>query len=97
MLKAFHRAPRRLLGVVAFSVLMALPATLSAAEPEADDRLAIDDPGLATMQLKSLLKGVLFWPLVIGYGERPTKKEVNAIVKSGVRMFLDHYAGKQPI
>lgn len=42
MLKAFSRAPRRLLGVVAFSMLMALPTTLSAAEPEADDRLAID-------------------------------------------------------
>ncbi len=42
MLKAFHRAPRRLLGVVACSVLMALPTTRVAAEPEADDRLAID-------------------------------------------------------
>ena len=42
MLKAFQRAPRRLLGVVAFGVLMALPTTLSAAEPAADDRLAID-------------------------------------------------------
>lgn len=62
----------------------------------ADGSLAVDDPELAIMQLKSLLKGVLFWPLVIGYGERPTKKKVNAIVKSGVRMFLDHYAA-QPL
>lgn len=57
----------------------------------ADGRLVVDDPGLATMQLKSLLKGLLFWPLVIGYGERPTKKKVNDIVHGAVRMFLDHY------
>jgi TetR/AcrR family transcriptional regulator of autoinduction and epiphytic fitness len=56
-----------------------------------DGRLAVDDPSLATMQLKSLLKGLLFWPLVIGYGERPTKKKVDVIVHGAVRMFLDHY------
>ena len=56
-----------------------------------DGRLVVDDPSLATKQLKSLLKGLLFWPLVIGYGERPTKKTVNAIVHGAVRMFLDHY------
>lgn len=57
----------------------------------ADDRLTVDDPVLATMQLKSLLKGLLFWPLVIGYGERPTKKETGTILNGAVRMFLDHY------
>ena len=42
MLKARYRAPRKLLGVVACSVLMALPTTRAAAEPEANGRLAID-------------------------------------------------------
>ena len=57
----------------------------------ADGRLNVDDPDMAAMQLKSLLKGLLFWPLVIGYGERPTKKKVNAIVNGAVQMFLNHY------
>ena len=56
-----------------------------------DGRLVADDPGLAAMQLKSLLKGLLFWPLVLGYGEQPTKKKTNDIVNGAVRMFLDHY------
>jgi TetR/AcrR family transcriptional regulator of autoinduction and epiphytic fitness len=58
----------------------------------ADSRLVVEDLHLATMQLKSLLKGLLFWPLVIGYGKRPTKKQVNSIATGSVRMFLDHYA-----
>lgn len=58
----------------------------------ADGRLVVEDPHLATMQLKSMLKGLLFWPLVIGYGERLTKSQVNAIATGAVRMFLDHYA-----
>ena len=58
----------------------------------ADGQLVVEDPHLATMQLKSLLKGLLFWPLVIGYGKRPTKKQVNTIATGAVRMFLDHYA-----
>jgi TetR/AcrR family transcriptional regulator of autoinduction and epiphytic fitness len=58
----------------------------------ADGRLVVEDPEMATMQLKSMLKGLLFWPLVIGYGKRPTKKQVNAIATGAVRMFLDHYA-----
>lgn len=57
----------------------------------ADGRLVVDDPEFAATQLKSLLKGTLFWPLVIGYGERPSKKKLNAIVRESVRMFLDHY------
>ena len=57
----------------------------------ADGRLRVGDLGLATMQLKSLLKGLLFWPLVIGNAERPTKTKVNAVVQGAVRMFLDHY------
>ena len=58
----------------------------------ADGRLVVEDPGLATMQLKSLLKGLLFWPLVIGYGKQPSKKQINSIATGAVRMFLDHYA-----
>ena len=56
-----------------------------------DGRLGVDDPALATMQLKSLLKGLLFWPLVIGYGERPTEKKADTMVSGAVQMFLDHY------
>jgi TetR/AcrR family transcriptional regulator of autoinduction and epiphytic fitness len=58
----------------------------------ADGRLVVEDTHMATMQLKSLLKGLLFWPLVIGYGKRPTKKEVNTAATGAVRMFLDHYS-----
>jgi TetR/AcrR family transcriptional regulator of autoinduction and epiphytic fitness len=57
-----------------------------------DGQLVVEDPQLATMQLKSMLKGLLFWPLVIGYAKRPTKKQEKAIVTGAVRMFLDHYA-----
>ena len=57
----------------------------------ADGKLVVEDPSLATKQLKSLLKGLLFWPLVIGYGKRPSKKQVNKIATDTVRMFLDHY------
>jgi len=58
----------------------------------ADGRLAVEDQQVATMQLKSLLTGLLFWPRVIGYGKRPKKKQVAAIATGAVRMFLDHYA-----
>lgn len=61
----------------------------------ADGRLGVEDPHLATMQLKSLLKGLLFWPLVIGYGKRPTKKQINKIATDTVQMFLDHYEKKR--
>jgi TetR/AcrR family transcriptional regulator of autoinduction and epiphytic fitness len=60
-------------------------------EASDDGRLAVGDPELATMQLMSLLKGLLFWPLVIGYGERPGKKQESDIVDGALRMFLDHY------
>jgi TetR/AcrR family transcriptional regulator of autoinduction and epiphytic fitness len=67
------------------------PITRWTKEAAADGRLVVDDPYLATRQLKALLKGQLFWPLVIGYEKRPTKKQVNKIATDAVRMFLDHY------
>lgn len=59
-----------------------------------DGRLDIDDPQLAAAQLKSLLKGLLFWPVVTGYKKRPSKKETESIVVGAVRMFLDHYSSR---
>jgi TetR/AcrR family transcriptional regulator of autoinduction and epiphytic fitness len=67
------------------------PLSLWIKAASADGRLAVDDPELATMQLKSLLKGLLFWPSVIGYGETLAAEKVNTIVQGAVRMFLDHY------
>jgi TetR/AcrR family transcriptional regulator of autoinduction and epiphytic fitness len=57
-----------------------------------DGRLIVEDPHMATMQLKSLLKGLLFWPLVMGYQKPPGKKQVDTTATGAVRMFLDHYA-----
>ena len=57
----------------------------------ADGRLEVDDPQLAMMQLKSVLKGLLFWPAVIGYGEEKSRSEVSKVLSSAAEMFLDHY------
>ncbi len=42
MVNAVRTAPWKLIGIVALGVAVAIPTTLSAAQPEPDDRLAID-------------------------------------------------------
>ncbi len=57
-----------------------------------DGRLDVDDPGFATEQLLSLLKGFLFWPAIIGFRETPGEEERKRVIAAAVDMFLARYA-----
>lgn len=56
-----------------------------------DGRLQVTDPQLASLQLMSLLKGVLFWPRAMSAQPALSKKQQGDIIASAVDMFLDHY------
>ncbi|ASJ70914.1 TetR/AcrR family transcriptional regulator [Granulosicoccus antarcticus] len=56
-----------------------------------DGRLQIEDPRLATQQLLSLLKGILFWPQAMSMQGAVSMKAQTTVIASAVDMFLDHY------
>lgn len=56
-----------------------------------DGRLDIDDPTMATHQLLSLLKGLLFWPQAMSMQGAVSRKTKTKVIASAVDMFLDHY------
>lgn len=56
-----------------------------------DGRLQVEDPQLASLQLMSLLKGVLFWPRAMSMQSAVSKQQQVQIIASAVDMFLDHY------
>jgi len=59
----------------------------------ADGRLDIPSAAipLACNQFTSLIKGALFWPLVSGYGGKPSKAECDAVIDGAVNLFLSFY------
>ncbi|MCP5071484.1 MAG: TetR/AcrR family transcriptional regulator [bacterium] len=58
--------------------------------------LAVSDPEAAAHQLVALLKGPLFWPVVMGIFKPPPAKRRLAIVEQAVGMFLAAYAPGGP-
>ncbi len=56
-----------------------------------DGRLQVEDPQLASLQLMSLLKGMLFWPRAMSMQSALSKKQQSKVIGSAVDMFLDHY------
>lgn len=57
----------------------------------ADGRLKTDDPGFATQQLESLIKGAAFWPQV-AMGQPPLDADQQQrVAESAVEMFLRFY------
>ena len=57
----------------------------------ADGRLQVKDPQLASLQLMSLLKGILFWPRAMSMQSALSKQQQSQVIDSTVDMFLDHY------
>ncbi len=59
-----------------------------------DGRLEGADIDFATTHLHALVKGVYFWPVLIGYSEPPADDERRRYIESTVEMFLHHYEVK---
>lgn len=58
-------------------------------------KLDVPDPELAAKQFKGLLSTFTFWPQVMGRKPRVSAQEQEAVVRSTVSMFLDHYRAAQ--
>ena len=57
-----------------------------------DQRLDVSDPLRAAKQFNGLLNAFAFWPQIVGSDPPLSRRQSEAIVKSAVSMFLDHYA-----
>ncbi len=57
-----------------------------------DGKLKVASSELAANQFVSLLKGALFWPLMMGMSRQASKAEQEAVIQGAVQMMLDHYA-----
>lgn len=56
-----------------------------------DGRIRRTDVGVAFDQLHSLVKGVCFWPQLLGFAPGITDEEKTRLADESVAMFLDHY------
>lgn len=59
-----------------------------------DGRIHSDNPGLASSQFLSMLKGRCFWPQIINRMPMPSAAEQTELVESCIAMFLSHYQPK---
>ena len=57
----------------------------------ADGKLKSSDIELATEHLYALIKGLFFWPVLVGYAEPPRGDAQTRYIESTVEMFLKHY------
>ncbi|RCS51928.1 TetR/AcrR family transcriptional regulator [Bremerella cremea] len=55
-------------------------------------RLTKSDPILVARQLRGMLDTFAFWPQILGSEPPLTKKQQTEIIRSTVRLILDHYA-----
>ena len=55
-------------------------------------RLSIDNHPRAAAQFFSLIKGEVFWPMIIMGQEQPSSEDINDICVKAVDMFLSYYA-----
>ena len=65
-------------------------------EETARGRLAVPDADLdlACLQLTEMLKGPLFWPLLMGFRDAPSEAEIARVVDDAVTMFLARYGAR---
>jgi TetR/AcrR family transcriptional regulator of autoinduction and epiphytic fitness len=65
-------------------------------EETARGRLAVPDVDvdLACLQLTEMLKGPLFWPLLMGFRDPPSEAEIARVVDDAVTMFLARYGAR---
>lgn len=56
-----------------------------------DDRLDIDDPEFAAMQLVNLVRGACFWPQVMGMAPIPNHDSQRHLADETLAMFLARY------
>lgn len=85
---------RRLFQAGPFTAGTALQSLLR--EETARGRLAVPDADLdlACLQLTEMLKGPLFWPLLMGFRDAPSESEISRVVDDAVTMFLARYAAR---
>lgn len=57
-----------------------------------DGRLNVKNAEHASIEFIGLIKAFAFWPQMIGSDSPLTKRKLNAVIKSGVAMFLARYA-----
>jgi AcrR family transcriptional regulator len=85
---------RRLFQAGPFTAGTALQSLLR--EETARGRLAVPDADLdlACLQLTEMLKGPLFWPLLMGFRDAPSESEIARVVDDAVTMFVARYAAR---
>ena len=59
-----------------------------------DGRISSDNSDMAIEHLYALIKGVFFWPVLVGYADPPAGDARTRYIESTVEMFLTHYGVK---
>ncbi len=59
-----------------------------------DGQLNCPDTKQATTHFYTLIKGVFFWPVIIGFGTAPKGKERQRYLENTIAMFLGYYSAK---
>ena len=61
---------------------------------DADGALVVDDAEFASGQLHHLIKGVCFWPQVLGIAPIPTREQQRHLADETILMFLSRYQAR---